>query len=77
MSAEMITTIASLVALLLALAGGFGWMIQRTDRVRQDLGNEFRGVRQEIKEVGDELGEAEVAMARLEGPLIQRLALPR
>lgn len=76
MSAEMITTIVGVVSMLLALAGGFGWMINRTDaqfaEVRRDLGaridktNDELGAR--IDKTTGELVEVKIALARVEGP---------
>ncbi len=87
-SAEMITTIVSVAGLFLALAGAFGWLIHRMDHrmdvMRKDLGDDLKAVRQEVADVRhdmaglrQELIEVKVAVARLEGPLAQRLALPR
>ncbi|HCS61376.1 MAG TPA: hypothetical protein DIW46_08275 [Microbacterium sp.] len=61
MSAEMITTLVGIVSMLLALAGGFGWMIHRIDGVESKLGSR-------IDKVADELVEVKVAIARIEGP---------
>ena len=48
MSAEMITTLVGVVSILLALAGGFGWMIHcmdaRIDGVESKLGANIDGV---------------------------------
>ena len=44
MSVEMITTLVGIVSILLALAGGFGWMIHRIDGVERKLGTRIDGV---------------------------------
>lgn len=61
MSVETITTIISAATMLVALASGFGWMVQRADaRIAE--------VNARIDRVADELTEVKVAIARLEGP---------
>jgi hypothetical protein len=76
MSVEMITTIVGVVSMLLALAGGFGWMIHRFDArldgvesklaARIDGDEDKLGAR--IDKVSEELVEVKVAIARIEGP---------
>lgn len=72
MSVEMITTLVGIVSILLALAGGFGWMIHRIDGVERKLGSRIDGVENNlgsrIDKVADELVEVKVAIARIEGP---------
>lgn len=72
MSVEMITTLVGVVSMLLALAGGFGWMIHRMDGVEDKLGARIDGVERNldarIDKVADELVEVKVAIARIEGP---------
>lgn len=60
-SAEILTTIVAFATLLAALAGGFGWMIHRTDGRMDRLSDK-------IGAVGRELVEIKVSIARLEGP---------
>lgn len=76
MSVEMITTLVGVVSMLLALAGGFGWMIHRMDSrmdsfeirlgARIDTVEEKLGAR--IDKVASEQVELKVAIARIEGP---------
>ncbi|GAB3630756.1 hypothetical protein GCM10027421_01090 [Microbacterium shaanxiense] len=53
MSVEMITTLVGVVSMLLALAGGFGWMIHRMDS-RMDSCESRLGAR--IDDVETKLG---------------------
>lgn len=69
MSGEMLTIALSAVGLILALAGGFGWVIHRIDGVRTDLSAEIGGLRGEIVEM-------KVAIARIEGRLDARSSPP-
>lgn len=64
MSVETITMLVSTVSILLALAGGFGWMIHRMDS-RIDSVESKLGAR--IDRVADELVEMKIAVARIEG----------
>lgn len=61
MSTETITILIGIVSLLLALAGGFGWMVHRMDR----MGAELNG---RMDRMSDELVEVRIAIARVEGP---------
>lgn len=62
-SGEMITIVLSALGLILALTGGFGWLIHRIDGVR----DEIDGVRDEIVEVKLSVAEVKISVARLEG----------
>ncbi|MDT0202765.1 hypothetical protein [Nocardioides sp. AE5] len=44
MSAEVITTLGSMLGMLMTVVGGFAWMIQRTDRLRDDMHAQFAKV---------------------------------
>lgn len=92
MSVETITIIASVAGMFFALAAGFGWMVHRMDRLEIRLSAKIDDTRTElsarvddtrgelgtrIDRVEQEITEVKVAVARLEGPLVQRLALPR
>lgn len=83
MSVEMITTLVGVVSILLALAGGFGWMIHRMDSLENKLGARIDAVDGKqsarsdalesslgarIDKVADELVEVKIAVARIEGP---------
>lgn len=76
MSPDILATILSAVGVLLAMAGGFGWVIARLDS-RLDLG--LSGLEQRLstridvlsEEVGGlrgDVADLKVAVARLEGP---------
>ena len=81
MSVETITIIASVAGMFFALAAGFGWMVHRMDRLEHRLSAQIddtrTGLTSRIDRVEQEITEVKVAVARLEGPLVQRLALPR
>ena len=81
MSVETITIIASVAGMFFALAVGFGWIVHRMDRLEIRLSAKVDDTRGElgarIDRVEQEITEVKVAVARLEGPLVQRLALPR
>lgn len=76
MSVEMITTLVGIVSILLAFAGGFGWLVHRMDAridgVGEKLGARIDGVEEKlgarIDKVAGELVEVKVAIARIEGP---------
>jgi hypothetical protein len=78
MSVETITMLGSPVSILLALAGGFGWMIHRMDSridsVESRLGARIDsvdvridGLGARLDRVADELVEVKIAVARIEG----------
>ncbi|PRI11924.1 hypothetical protein [Leucobacter massiliensis] len=66
MSAEAMTTLFTAICLLLALAGGFGWLVHRGDAAEQRLNAKIDAVSAEVVEV-------KVAVARLEGTQRPRL----
>lgn len=72
MSIEMITTLIGVVSILLALAGGFGWMVHRMDTridaVRTDFDARFDRLDARVDRMSDELVEVKIAIARVEGP---------
>lgn len=72
MSVEVFTMLASAATILVALAGGFGWMLTRMDArfVAQDarLDARFNGLDACVGGVAHELSEVKIAIARLEGP---------
>jgi hypothetical protein len=68
MSADTIVTIISVATMLIALAGGFGWTVQRMDARFAEVNARFVEVNARIDRVTDELTEVKVAVARLEGP---------
>jgi hypothetical protein len=87
-SVETIAIIISVVTMLIALAGGFGWMVQRMDTRFAEVNARFGEVNDRFGEVNerlaevnaridriaDEVVEVKVAVARLEGP--QRHLIP-
>lgn len=92
MSVETITILLSLLGLVLTLAAGFAWTIRRTDsaiarsedraaarfeRLETKIDARFEVVDEKLGALDRELVEVKVAVARLEGPLVQRLAMPR
>jgi|GEM_PF-3721601 len=62
MSAEVVTNLSTTVGLILAIGGGFAWMIHRMDAVRDEL-------KGDIAELGRDVVQVHVSMARLEGRL--------
>ncbi len=75
-TAEMLTTVISFAALLVAIAGGFGWVIHRSDAQFRALSDKLdertRMLQTAVDAQTRELNEVKVAVARLEGPT-QRL----
>lgn len=71
MSVEMITTLVGVVSMLLALAGGFGWMIHRMDS-RMDSCESRLGAR--IDDVGTKLGARIDAVEEKLGARIDKVA---
>src|SRR5690606_29284909 len=78
-STDVVTMLASLVTILVALFGGFAWMIRRMDAgfAAQDARFEARFAAQDARfdrvddrlgRVEQELTEVKIAIARLEGP---------
>lgn len=83
MSIESIAVVISAAGLLLGFVAAFAWMIRRVDgqidKLREDLGDDIKAVRQDFndnnKSLGEriagverELVEVKLAIARLEGP---------
>lgn len=72
MSVETITILIVIGSLLLALAGGFGWMIHRMDGIAKDLGSRMDRMGNDLgsrmDRMGDDLVEVKIAIARVEGP---------
>lgn len=64
MSAEVLTTLSTTVGLILAIGGGFAWMIHRMDHSIGGLRTELKG---EIADLRTEIVHLQVAVARLEG----------
>ncbi len=77
-SAEIITTIVSVGGLVLALAGGFAWMLNRTDSkfeaLEAKMDARFERIESDLRGVRHDLIEVKIAVARLEGP--QRHLIP-
>ncbi|MGV2982218.1 hypothetical protein ACNPNP_00820 [Microbacterium sp. AGC85] len=71
MSVEMITTLVGVVSMLLALAGGFGWMIHRMDS-RMDSCESRLGAR--IDDVETKLGARIDAVEEKLGARIDKVA---
>lgn len=71
MSVEMITTLVGVVSILLALAGGFGWMIHRMDS-RMDSCESRLGAR--IDDVETKLGARIDAVEEKLGARIDKVA---
>lgn len=76
MSVETITMLVGIVSILLALAGGFGWMVHRMDSTSSSLESRLgaridsveKNLGARIDKVSDELVEVKIAVARFEGP---------
>ncbi len=71
MSAEVLTTLSTTVGLILAISGGFAWMIHRMDHAIDGLRTELKADMAELKsEIADLRADGvqlQVGMARLEG----------
>lgn len=87
MPVEIVTTLASAATMLIALAGGFGWLITRMDArfAAQDARLDARFDRVDARidklearagEVEHQLSEVKIAVARLEGPQKRLLSAP-
>ncbi|XRD70174.1 response regulator [Microbacterium esteraromaticum] len=83
MSVDSITILIGIASVLLAIAGGFGWMIHRMDGIARDLDARMdrmsAGLDARVERMSDELGarmdrmsdelvEVKIAIARVEGP---------
>ena len=72
MSVETITMVVGIVSMLLALAGGFGWVIRRMDaRIdssEQKFSARIDSLEGKVDRVATELVEVKIAVARIEGP---------
>lgn len=79
MPLEIVSMIVGVATMLIALAGGFGWMITRMDArfaaqdarldARFDRADaRFGEIEHELSGVKRELSEVKIAIARLEGP---------
>jgi len=75
-SPDILATILSAVGVLLAMAGGFGWVIARLDSrldsglsgLEQRLSTRIDVLSEEVGGLRGDVAELKVAVARLEGP---------
>jgi len=69
MSAEVITNLSTTVGLILAIGGGFAWMLHRMDAVRDELKGDIVELGRDVVQVQKDVVQVHVSMARLEGRL--------
>ncbi|WP_435748551.1 hypothetical protein [Microbacterium sp. PMB16] len=67
-SMEAVTTIASAVSVVVALASLGGWFIRRVDARFDKMDARFDRLEDRVTGVEHELTEVKIAVARLEGP---------
>ncbi|WP_223623585.1 hypothetical protein [Microbacterium sp. EST19A] len=67
-SAEVITTVASAVSVIAAVAGLCGWFVRRIDARFDKVDARFDRLEDRVTGVEHELTEVKIAVARLEGP---------
>lgn len=76
MSPDILATILSAVGVLLAMTGGFGWVIARLDSrldsglsgLEQRLSTRIDALSEEVGGLRGDVADVKVAVARLEGP---------